>query len=351
MATQLAEPRTRHFPQPQQATAHLPATFDLDAFHAMQARDDQLVAQRAAHGVAGELFVYKFSISGTIVSGISVDGAQQLAYKYGGIRHRIVATIEKNGAVFQFRSYPNDNVPMSVSVNVVQELAAEDDFYSCIVEVADIKSGNSFQVEKSENRFEQRRDGTYYERPNFQIIAQSKARRNGILLLVPGDVQEAFKAKSLAAGQTIDIGSDVFQAKYAGVTKFAAAKGIAIDRRAIEQLTLDQISGLGEAAHNKDVEAFRGALDGLGLTSATDDPITNPDSTVYPESGPDDRQDNNEPPKRRGRPPGSTNRPKPPTAVDQAGRPPEGETIDQRTGEVATATDEPRQGHQLPFEE
>ena len=52
--------------------------------------------------------------------------------------------------------------------------------------------------------------------------------------------------------------------------------------------------------------------------------------------GPDDHADDvpeeDRQPKRRGRPPGSTNRPKPPTAMDHAGRPPEGETIDEETG-------------------
>jgi hypothetical protein len=318
----------------------VPANFDLDAFHAMQARDDQLVAQRAAHGVAGRVFVYSFSIKGTRVDGISVEGAHQLACYYGGIKHRIVATVEKRGPVFTFKSYPAENVPMSVAVNVVQELAGEDDFYSCVVEVTDVKSGNSFQVEKSETRFEQRQDGTLYERPNFQIIAQSKARRNGILLLVPGDVQEQFKARCLSAGQSIDIGSDVFQVKYAGVVKFATARGISIDRRAIQGLTLEQITGLGEAARSENLEAFRDALDGLGLASAEEQ------ISKHSESGPE-RPEETEAPKRRGRPPGSANRPKPPTALDDAGRPPEGETVDPQTGEVT----QPSGRAQLPFEE
>lgn len=271
MATNLrvADARPRLQMAPEQS--NLPAVaggFDLDAWHAMQARDEQLVAQRAAQGVAGKIFVYRLAISGQQQDGLSVEGAHQLACIYGGIKHRIVASVEKKGAVFTFKSYPAENVPMSVAVNVVQELAAEDDFYSVVVEVTDVKTGNSFQVEKSETRLERRRDGSMFERPNYQIIAQSKARRNGILTLIPGDVQEQFKARCLQAGQAIDISSDVFRAKREAVTAFAAAKGISIDRQAIAELTLEQIAGLGDAAREKDVAAFRAALEALGLASA-----------------------------------------------------------------------------------
>ena len=66
MATNLrvAEARPRLQMAPEQANLPAVAGFDLDAWHAMQARDDQLVAQRAAQGVAGKVFVYKFSING-----------------------------------------------------------------------------------------------------------------------------------------------------------------------------------------------------------------------------------------------------------------------------------------------
>lgn len=91
-----------------------------------------------------------------------------------------------------------------------------------------------------------------------------------------------------------------------------------------------------------------------------------PPENVRPESAESDI----EPPKRRGRPPGSSNRPKAPTAIEQEGLKEKewsasptaptvmgqqyahGEdTIDHETGEVTETNEQPRQSQSLPFEE
>ena len=120
--------------------------FDIDAYHVMDRRDDELVAEELLHGAMSSAFVYNFEIAGTHVIGISVVGARHLAAHYRGLRHRIVASTEKVGALFTFKLYPAREMPMLVSRNVVNELAQEPDFYSVVVEIEDIKSGNTLQV-------------------------------------------------------------------------------------------------------------------------------------------------------------------------------------------------------------
>lgn len=335
----LAEPRQRNLSGPSlvSESTNLPVAFDLDAYHAMSVRDDQLVAQRAAHGVAGKIFIYKFSMKGQQVEGISVEGAQQLAGTYGGIKHRMVASVEKKGSVFTFRSYPSQGVPMAVNVAVVPELAGEDDFYSVLVECTDVKTGNSFQVEKSENRFEERKDGSPYQRPNYQIIAQSKARRNAILALIPGDAQENFKKHCLETNEAIDITSDVFRMKLAGVTQYAAKRGIAIDRRALQDLTLEQISGLGEAARGEDTEGFQEAMEALGLVTAQEIQQNDDDEHAGRQGGGGAQQQSDHK-KRSGRPIGSRN--KTAQAADVAVTP-AGDDYNPETGEVREETSQP----------
>jgi hypothetical protein len=52
------------------------------------------------------------------------------------------------------------------------------------------------------------------------------------------------------------------------VIRFAAQKAITLDRRAVEGLTLDQISGLGDAAREGRLPAFVQAAQALGLEIA-----------------------------------------------------------------------------------
>jgi hypothetical protein len=58
----------------------------------------------------------------------------------------------------------------------------------------------------------------------------------------------------------------VLDEKRAGVMRFAAQKALPLDRRRVEQLTIDQISGLGDAAREGDISAFAHAAQALGLT-------------------------------------------------------------------------------------
>lgn len=236
--------------------------FDLDAWHAMEQRDNALIADEIMHGTMSGKFVYDFSISGTRTSGVSVVGARHLAAHYGGIKHRIVASVEKRDALFIFTTYPAESIPMSVHVANIPEMAAEPDFYKIVIEITDVKKGVSEQHEKMELRHEKRRDGSLYERPNFQIIAQSKAFRNGVLAMIPQDVVEKFKQMSLNAGNTMTI--NLMEEKRNAVNRFASQNGIALDRQALANLTYEQISGLGDAAR-AGAEKFIQAATGIGL--------------------------------------------------------------------------------------
>lgn len=239
--------------------------FDAEAFHVMSERDNSLIADEILNGSGSSKFVYQFSISNTSVTGISVVGARHLAAEYGGLKHRMIASTRKVGALFTFTSYPAEGSPMQVSCAVIPELAGEDDFYSALVEVTDVKKGNSVQMESSETRQEKKRDGSMYDRPHYQKIAQAKAYRNAILALIPQDVQIEWKEKMLRLGNADIITKSVINEKRAGVLQFAAAKGIPVDRHAIEALTTDQIAGLAEAARTKDAAQFTNAAAALGL--------------------------------------------------------------------------------------
>lgn len=246
-------------------TFHAPARLDAtEIFHVMDQRDEALIADEVLHGPKSGVFVYNFNISGKDVAGISVRGAAHLARHYGGLKHRLVATVTKTGPLFMFKSYPSEGIPMSVHCSLVPELAEEEDFYEAVVEVTDIKTGNTRQVAKSEKRHEKRRDGSAYDRPNYTTIAESKAYRNAVLSLVPQDVQEIFKKECIKLGKSVDITASIIDEKRTSVIKFAAAKGIALQRDAVSDLDWNQISGLSEAA-KESVEAFRASAEALNL--------------------------------------------------------------------------------------
>jgi hypothetical protein len=234
-------------------------------------------------GPIGKVFVYQFSIAGSQVRGISVDGAHHLANFYGGIQHRIVGSMEKKGRMLTFTTYPAPGMPMQVSVSIVPELEHEDDFYRAVVEVKDIKTGNSFQAEKSETRLEKRRDGTTFERPNYSTIAQSKARRNAMLMVIPRDVQEKFEQACIDRGQTKDITEDVFAEKRSAVMQFAAKHGLAVDRAAINKLGNDQIAGLRAAMQEGGVPAFSRALAAIGLAATQGETVEHDEDGVVDE--------------------------------------------------------------------
>jgi hypothetical protein len=249
-----------------EASKNASGTFDVDAFHAMERRDEALIADEILNGAGSSKFVYNFNIQGTEVAGISVVGARHLAAHYGGMKHRIIASVQKTGALFTFTSYPQEGMPMDVRCSVVPELENEEDFYGAVVEIVDVKSGNSIQIERRENRYERRRDKTQYERPNYATIAQSKAYRNAVLALIPQDVQIEWRGKMLKLGKGVDITDSVIDTKRSSVIQFAAAKAIPLQRQAVDELTMDQIAGLSEAAHTKDEAKFRASMDALGLT-------------------------------------------------------------------------------------
>jgi hypothetical protein len=238
--------------------------FDLDAWHVMERRDNQLIEQEILHGAGSSAFVYNFEIQGTPVTGVSVIGARHLAAHYGGLHHRLVAATQKTGALFTFTSYPAENMPMSVSCSVVHELEDEEDFYSAVCEMTDIKQGNRIQIERRELRYEQRRGGGWFERPHFATIAQSKAYRNAVLSLAPQDLVIRWKLEMLKLQKGEVITSDVFDEKRNQVIAFAARHAIAVDRQAVFDLTFEQISALGDAAR-QDLEAFVGSARAVGL--------------------------------------------------------------------------------------
>lgn len=251
-----------------EAVRSVQGSWDIDAFHVMEERDNALIEQEILHGVGSSKFVYRFDMDGTEVSGISVIGARHLAAHYGGIKHRIVASVQKTGSLFTFTTYPAEGVPMQVTTAILPDLEQEDDFYGVIAEISDIKTGNTIQVERREARFGYRRDRSRYERPNFPTLAQSKAYRNGVLALIAQDVQLRWKTEMLKLKKDDVITDSVIAAKRDGVLRFAAAQGLLIDRRAIDDLTMAQISGLGDAAREENKAAFVTAARGMGLELA-----------------------------------------------------------------------------------
>lgn len=234
--------------------------FDPDAWHVMQERDTALIRDQILHGYASKEFVYAFEIGGKKVTGISVVGARELASQYGGIKSRIMATVEKRGAMFIFRQFS----PMSIEVRTIRELESETDFYECVVEISDIKTGNSIEVRKKENRLEQRssgKGGGWYERPHYDVIAESKAYRNGVLAILPQNVISEFETRSLNAGNTSK--EKTIDQVREGIIAFSTKNGLHINRNEIMKLGFAEISGLRESA--KDITEFKRAAESLGL--------------------------------------------------------------------------------------
>lgn len=237
--------------------------FDPDAWHVMQERDNALIKDELLHGSASRAFVYEFDIKGTKVRGISVVGARELASQYKGIKSKIVATIEKRGALFIFRTFS----PLSIETRVLHELEGDEDFYECVMEISDIKTGNSIEVRKKESRTERKRDGTTYERPHFDVICESKAYRNGVLAVLPQSVIKDFQTRCLAAGNTSD--EKTMDQLRAGATAHAAKNGVQLDRQALHELSYDELRGLGGAAA-QGLDAFKRSAAALGLVAGID---------------------------------------------------------------------------------
>ncbi len=241
-----------------QKSENLPATFNPDAWHAMQQRDDQLIRDSILHGYSGKEYVYSFDIKGKSVTGVSVVGARELASHYGGIKHRIVAAVDKTGSLFVFKSFE----PLNVQANIIPQLVDEDDFYEVVIEITDIKTGNSIQVRKKETKTEKRQNGSSYARPHYDVIAESKAYRNGVLSIIPQSVIKEFEARALRAGNSS--GEKTIDQLREGAIAFGVKNGISIDRQALGSLTYAEIYGLGSAAGNG-AHAFREAAESLGI--------------------------------------------------------------------------------------
>lgn len=241
--------------------------FDVDAYHVMNRADDGLVTDEIMNGAKSAVFIYDFKISGTTVQGISVVGAAHLASEYGGIKHRIIATIEKRNGMLISTSYPQDGQPMKMQADTARGFEDDDDFFKAVVEVTNIKNGNSVQMEKTETLHGTKSDGGTFIRPHFDVIAQSKAYRNAVLRVIPQDVQRRFMAECLKQGKSKDIGADVLDQKRRGIIAFTAKHGIPVTREAVYALGMDQIEGLGQAAASGDgaKAAFVQACIGLGL--------------------------------------------------------------------------------------
>jgi hypothetical protein len=238
-----------------------PARFNADAWHVMQERDESLIRDQLLHGVASREFIYSFSIAGTAVNGVSVVGARELASQYRGIKARIVAVTEKRGDLFIFKTF----TPLSIDTRHLPDLGGEDDYYECVMEVQDIKTGNSIEVRKKEFRFERKRDGSTYERPHYDVIAESKAFRNGVLSVLPQSVIIEFEKRCLAAGNKSD--ERTLDQLRDGASSHATKLGLGIDRKALFSLSYSEISGLGQAA-KAGPEEFRRAAIALGLIPA-----------------------------------------------------------------------------------
>lgn len=244
------------------------SSFNSDAWHAMQTRDDQLIKDSILHGHAGKEYVYEFSISGQKVTGVSVVGARELASHYGGIKHRIVASVDKTGSLFVFKSFE----PLAVQANIIPQLADEEDFYEVVIEISDLKTGNSIQVRKKETKVEKRKNGSSYERPHFDVIAESKAYRNGVLSIIPQDVIKEFETRCLRNGSTGN--EKTLDQLREGSLAFGAKNGISIDRQAINSLTYAELYGLGSAA-GAGKAVFLESAESLGIVRS----VTKPEQT------------------------------------------------------------------------
>lgn len=163
----------------------------------MQQRDDQLIPDSILHGYSGRS---TFSLPTSRASPLpeSASSAPANWRPITGIKHRIVVAVDKTGSLFVFKSFE----PLNVQANIIPQLVDEDDFYEVVIEITDIKTGNSIQVRKKETKTEKRQNGSSYARPHYDVIAESKAYRNGVLSIIPQSVIKEFEARALRAGNS-----------------------------------------------------------------------------------------------------------------------------------------------------
>ncbi len=259
--------------------------FSQEAWHAMNARDNMQIEDEVLHGAAEPEFVYAMMVQGKLVTGVSVVGARQIATEYGGIKGRLIASTEKRGALFVFRQFS----PLMIETRTLEELESVDDYYEAVLEVTDIKTGNSIEVRKSESATGNKRDGGKFDRLHYATLAESKAFRNGVLSLIPQGVVKKFKLRCLKVALDAGAFNDTEKAQLKAAVKrlienpqappagaertidqlrdgamsFATKQGISLDRQALAGLTYAELYALGQTA--KDIAAFREAVSTMGL--------------------------------------------------------------------------------------
>lgn len=258
----------------------LSSGFDAEAFHVMNERDNRLIQDEILGGPRSSKFVYDFSINNQPIRGISAIGARELATYYKGIRHRIVSSTRKVKGLFVFTTYPHEGIAPSMQTALLPELENEPDGYEAVVEVEDIKTGNRMMAAKFESQWEwSTGQNRYYEKPHFATIAQSKAQRNAILMVIPQSVQLAWMEEVIRDGKHDNITKGVLAEKRDGVLRYGAAQAVEIDRDVLNTLLLEQIMGLSEAARTKDKDAFLASAIALRLV-----PLTAPADTSRTET-------------------------------------------------------------------
>jgi hypothetical protein len=279
-----------------EAMAQNVATIDRDVWMMIDERDSRAIEEELEHGAGSAAYVYSFRPSGATkdVAGISAVGARELASQYGGIRQTILSTTTKTGSLFIMKSYPRDGVPQSLFVQHIEALKDEDDFHEVLVEVEDVKTGYRTQAEAKEYRIEKRSRRAIaenpnlpeeYERQHYQKIALAKAFRNGTLAVIPQGEQIKWRERMLRLNKSQTITVSEIDQRRDGVLRYAASKGIAVDRGAVDELSYAQIAGLGEAAREGNIEAFTRsarALDILVEREAPPAPKTNGKAAATP---------------------------------------------------------------------
>jgi hypothetical protein len=253
--------------------------FDPDFFAAMNERDDELIRQEVLNGAGSSKYVYSFKLAGSQVTGISVIGARELAAKYGGIKHRLVSSVFKDGTLMVVEQYD----PMDVRVTNNEALASIPDYYKVVIEMVDLKNQNTVMVEKREAVREKRSAGTrqqdpslseYYDRPHYDTIARSKAYRDAVLSLIPQNVIIEWKEEMLKLNKGDVLTANVLEEKRSAVVRFATAKAIPVDRQAVAALTMEQIAGLSDAAREGNLAQFNAAAHALGILLAVEGPAS-----------------------------------------------------------------------------
>lgn len=259
MAANLSELRKGHSFSDDFSRLMSGPAFSSEAWHAMSERDNQLIADSILHGYAGEEYIYSFKVNGSPVEGVSVIGARELAAQYGGIQARLQSSADKAGSLIVTKSY---GATLAVDTRIIPQIEDDDDWYECVIEVTDIKTGNSITIRKKEFKNGTRRDGTTFPREHYDTIAESKAYRNGVLAIIPQSTIKKFKEKCRQAGR---VGEELTRDQILdGLLAWSAKHKVSVDRKALQKLTYNELRALG--ANTKEGQAvFRAAAAAAGV--------------------------------------------------------------------------------------